>query len=95
MSKLVRSSFTLPPDLLKDLAFCADRVRVSRSALLADVVGGPLADLRALFESLPPNPTPEDVLRFRGKSEDVINRRLENLRDMSSDLFVDGGVDRG
>ena len=95
MAKLVRSSFTLPADLLKNLAFCAARTGVSRSALLANLLGEPLADVRALLESLPPNPAPDDVLRLRGKSEEVVNRRLENLRDLDSDLFADGGVNRG
>lgn len=82
MAKLSRTSFTLPPQLLADLAYISARVGVSRSALLADLSAEPIADLRRLLEAVPPSPTPADVLRLRGESEALVNARLANLRQV-------------
>ena len=82
MAKLSRTSFTLPPQMLKDLAYISDRVGVSRSALLANLSAEPIADLRRLLESIPPSPTPSDVLRLRGESEALVMSRLANLRQV-------------
>lgn len=80
MAKLSRVSFTLPPSLVSDLSFVSERVGVSRSAIVADVLGQPLADLRKLLEAVPPSPTQADVLRLRGESEALIEERLAQLR---------------
>lgn len=85
MAKSVRVSYTLPPEIVSDLAFISERVGVSRSAILADVLGEPLHDLRALLESAPPKPTKGDMLRLRGKSEDIIEQRLSELRSVWDD----------
>lgn len=80
MAKLSRVTFTLPPSLVADLAFVSERVGVSRSAIVSDVLGQPLADLRRLLEAFPPSPSPADVLRLRGDSEALIEARLSELR---------------
>jgi len=80
MAKLARTSFTLPPEMVRDLAYVAGRAGVSRSALLADLAAEPLSDLRKLLEGIPPSPTPAEVLRLRGDSEALIMSRLANLR---------------
>lgn len=80
MAKLSRVTFTFPPSLVDDLAFVSGRVGVSRSALVSDVLGQPLADLRRLLEAVPPSPSPADVLRLRGDSEVLIEARLSELR---------------
>jgi len=82
MAKLSRTSFTLPPEMVRDLAYISARVGVSRSALLADLSAEPIADLRRLLEAIPPSPTPADVLRLRGESEALIMSRLANLRQV-------------
>lgn len=82
MAKLSRTSFTLPPQLLADLAYISARIGVSRSALLSDLSSEPIADLRRLLESVPASPTPADVLRLRGESEALVNARLANLRQV-------------
>lgn len=82
MAKLSRTSFTLPPQMLKDLAYISDRIGVSRSALLANLSAEPIADLRRLLESIPASPTPADVLRLRGESEALVMSRLANLRQV-------------
>lgn len=82
MAKLARTSFTLPPEMVRDLAYISGRIGVSRSALLADLSAEPISDLRKLLESIPPSPTPADVLRLRGDSEALIISRLANLRQV-------------
>ena len=80
MSKMSRVSFTLPPQVVEDLAFISDRLGVSRSSIIGDILGEPLSDLRSLLEQVPAKPTEGDVLRLRGKSEEVITQRLSELR---------------
>lgn len=80
MAKLSRVTFTLPPSLVADLTFVSERVGVSRSAIVSDVLGQPLADLRQLLGAVPPSPTAADVLRLRGDSEALIEARLSELR---------------
>jgi hypothetical protein len=92
MSKFVRTSFTARPELLADLDFLSARMRVSKSAIINDILGGAVAYLRALVESVPANPTREDILRMRGKSEEVIADALRQYRELDQGLFpVEGG----
>ena len=74
--KMVRVSFTLPPDIVEDLKFIARKMSVSRSSCLASLLRGPTEDLRTILDAVPDNPTPEDVLRARGVSNGVILQRL-------------------
>lgn len=80
MSKMPRVSFTLPAQVVKDLAFVSERLVVSRSSIIGDILGEPLSDLRSLLEQLPASPTEGDVLRLRGKSQELITQRLSELR---------------
>ncbi len=86
MSKMPRVSFTLPAQIVNDLAFISERVGVSRSSILADILGEPLADLRSLLEQVPASPSGGDVLRLRGKSEEIISHRLSELRTVLDDV---------
>lgn len=87
--KMVRMSFTLPPPVRADLDYLSDRMGVTKSALVAELLGGPLSDLRSLMEMVPDNPTEADVLRARGKSNELIVKRLQSLRRIEGDLFDD------
>lgn len=87
--KMVRVSFTIPAPIRKDLDYLADRLGVSKSALVSELLGVPLGDLRELMEMVPDNPTAEDVVRARGKSNSLIAHRLRNLRSIEGDLFDD------
>lgn len=91
MAKMSRASFTLPPEMLADLAAIAERVGVSRSALLADLTAEPLRDLRGLLDMVPVSPTPADMLRLRGKSEELVEQRLASLRALDEGLFPASG----
>lgn len=87
--KMVRMSFTVPPSLRADLDYLSHRMGVTKSALVSELLGPPLGDLRSLMEMVPENPTDEDVLRARGKSNELILKRLQSLRSIEGDLFDD------
>lgn len=88
-SKLVRMSFTLPPAIRDDLHYLSSRMGVSKSALVSELLGPPLHDLRQLMELVPENPTEADLLRARGRSNELIAARLRSLRSIEGDLFDD------
>jgi predicted DNA-binding protein len=84
---MVRVSFTIPPQIRENLDYLSGRLGVSKSALVSELLGTPLGDLRELFEAIPENPTEADVLRARGKSNSLIAHRLRSLRATEGDLF--------
>lgn len=86
---MVRMSFTLPPQVRADLDYLADRLGVTKSALVAEMIGVPLRDLVSLVEMVPDNPSADDVLRARGKSNELISKRLQSYRKLEGDLFDD------
>lgn len=86
--RTIRSSFTLPPDVKADLAAVSKLMRVSQSGLLAALLSEPLRDLRDLLEGLPPEMTPEDMVRFRGKSRAVVYDRIRAMESEMDGLLV-------
>lgn len=84
---LRKISVTLPPDLVDDLDYVSRRLGVSRSALIAQVLPDGLGFMRGLLVDIPENPTPEDIVRFRGASADEIRQRIDSLKGMADDLF--------
>lgn len=84
---LSKISITIPPELLTDLDYVAGRLGVSRSALIAEVLPEALGFMRGMLEQVPLNPTPDDVLRFRGESADLVRQKIDSIREMSDDLF--------
>ena len=84
---LSKISVTIPPELLADLDYVAGRLGVSRSALISEVMPEALGVMRSMLEQVPLNPTPEDVLRFRGESAGIVREKIDSLRGMSDDLF--------
>lgn len=87
MSKTRKISVSLPDGLVADLDYISDRMGVSRSAIIAEFMTEALAETRKLFELVPPNPTPADVVRMRGESATVIRQRLASLQGIANDLF--------
>lgn len=84
---LSKISITIPPELLADLDYVSGRLGVSRSALISEVLPQGLQMMRSMLEQVPLNPSPDDVLRFRGESADLVREKIESLRGMSDDLF--------
>lgn len=84
MSKI---SVSLPSQLVEDLDYLAARTGVSRSALIGQLLSEAASEVRKILELVPPNPSPAEMLRMRGQSEEVIRTRLESLKGMTDDLF--------
>lgn len=87
MATTRKISVSLPDQLVDDLDYLSGRMGVSRSAIIAEFMATAVGETRKLFELIPPNPTPTDVLRMRGQSEEAIRARLESLKGMTDDLF--------
>lgn len=90
--KMIRVSMTLPPSLVADLDFVSARVKVPRSALMADLLVQPIHDLRELVESIPPNPSMDDLERARGRTAGLIDARLAEFKALEHDLFSPKGA---
>lgn len=85
---LSKISITIPPELLADLDYVSGRLGVSRSALIAEVLPEALGVMRTMLEQVPLNPAPDDVLRFRGESAELVREKIDSIREMSDDLFA-------
>lgn len=79
MSTVRRVTFSLPIALADDLDYVHRRVGVSKSAFVSHLLGEAVRDLRKLLESLPPDPSVEDLVRFRGASAELTERRVANF----------------
>jgi hypothetical protein len=82
MNSVTRITVSLPSDLAADLSYVHRRVGVSRSAFVAAFLEEGIRDLRALLESLPDSPTPDDVVRLRGDSVDLVNSRMQQFKQL-------------
>lgn len=88
-----RVTVAMDSALLADLDHIADRMRISRSGLIQDLLSEGIGPLKALMDVIPESPTPQDLIRMRGVSEDLIKERLEALRKLQDDLF--SGLQQG
>lgn len=89
MTHMKRASFTLPPEVLQDLAYVASRLGSSKSAIVAEVLGSTLGPLTELLRVVPDEsalPPEETVRRLRGASGALIRERLDHLRDVVESL---------
>lgn len=86
----VRASFTLPPDVVRELDYVSRRLGATKSSVVSEVLAevlGPLSELlRAMPEGASPSGDSDALLRFRGASGDVIRGRLNALRDLMADI---------
>ena len=74
------SSFTVPKPLARNLRHVAKRLGVTQSALVSELLGEPLVDLRKLVDLVPKSGkvTQEQILRLRGASADVVADRVRD-----------------
>lgn len=86
---LQKISITLDPALVDDLDAVSKRLGISRSALIGECLPEALGFMRQLLDTVPVNPTPEDVVRFRGESAGVVRQRVEQLKGIADDLFAE------
>lgn len=87
MAKTRKISVSLADQLVDDLDYISARMGVSRSAIISEFMADALAETRRVFELVPPNPTPADIVRMRGESEEVIRQRLASVQGIANDLF--------
>ena len=85
MSTIKRISISVPVQLADDLNYVHRRIGVSKSALVSTLLAEGIGDVRQLLESLPDEPTPDDLVRFRGESARLAESRVHRLRDMLGD----------
>lgn len=85
-----RCTFTLPRTLALDISHLAKSLRVSQSALLANLLTEPIAQLRTLADVLPRAPAskvgPDVVRRLRGDSAVLVNRAISDAVELAESL---------
>lgn len=94
MSNLRKITISVPPDLVAHLDYLSDRLGVSRSALISQLLDEPVGDMVELIRAIPEDPAPEDSLRFRGASAALVRQRLEAAKRLADDLFSGEAPDR-
>lgn len=82
-------SISVPDSMVSDLNYVSHRMGISKSALVSNLSADPIHDMREILESLPENPTPDEILRSRGASVDMVKKRISNLNQLveGDDLF--------
>jgi len=89
MANMKRVSFTLPPEVVDNLNFISQRLGVSKSSVVGDLLGKGLTPLAELLRVLPADSdsSPDDVVRrLRGASGEQIRGQLDHLRDIFDNL---------
>lgn len=71
-----RRTFSLNPALDEALTYLHRRLGVSKSAVVNELLTGPALDLQGLMSEVPEKPTPEDVVRLRGRSVELVKERM-------------------
>jgi hypothetical protein len=71
-----RVSFSLPRDVVADVSYCAERLGVTRSALVAEMLAASCQPLGELLRETPSHPSPADVKRLRGASLELVKTRV-------------------
>lgn len=89
----VRASFTLPPEVVRELDYVSRRLGATKSSIVSEVLSEALGPLSELLRAVPEGSTVSDadgsLMRFRGVSGDIIRDRLNSLRDLLSDIDPD------
>ncbi len=93
-SNVYRCSFTLPKDLAVTLNRVAKRLRMSQSALVALLLGEPIADIDKLLAMIPPDIAPDGAARrMRGASADLLRERVAEMMDRARQSGLDLAVE--
>jgi hypothetical protein len=81
-----RISLYISEDLNSNLNLLSRRMGISKSILVTKLLSVPVDDLVSMFSSIPEKPTGADVLRFKGKSMDIVNQRVDELREILKEV---------
>lgn len=88
MSEIRRCTMSLPSDLVDKLDKLSAVAGISRSALVAGLLGESVDVLDAMIR-VSVDPSPEGLRRFRGESVNIVNDKVASLRTLlSGDLFL-------
>lgn len=82
-------TISVPEEFVLHLDYLAKRLSVSRSSVLAQLAGEPIAELYGLISAVPDNPTEADIIRAKGESVKLIETRINQARSLGDDLFSD------
>ena len=78
-AKLARATFVLDRETRDELAFISDRLGVSQSELVRDVLAEPVAMMAKWVRAVPDAPTADDAMRLQDAAQgdlvDFIERR--------------------
>lgn len=87
MASSTRITLSIPTATAEAMASIARRLHISRSALIAELLAEPIAELEKLVDLIPHGPTSEgDVKRFRGASIELIGKLVAEAQEAVSDL---------
>lgn len=86
-------TISLPPDLVADLDYLGGRLGISRSAIIAELLGETAPLLARLLRSVPvqENATPAVIRRAKGASLELIEELMGSLKREYSDLVASFG----
>jgi len=93
--KTTRMSFTVPMEVRRDLDYLSQRMGVSRSALLVQLIQQPVSDLRQLVRDVPKTPSKGDMKRLRGRSEEIIEKRFSDVAEIKVEKPDNKGAKNG
>ena len=89
-TKTKRITITLPEELVHNVTYISTRMRISRSAFLAQMLEEPMTDLYNLIKSVPEDLSKDDeetIKRAKGDSKAIVEARLDQLQRAVNDLF--------
>lgn len=91
MSKIQRCTMSLPSDLVAKLDKLSALSRVSRSALVSELLRESVEVLDAMIQ-VNADPSPAGLRRFRGESVSIVRDKVSQLqRLLNDDLFSGAG----
>lgn len=96
--KMERMSFTVPPEFKEDLSYVADRLGISRSAVVHQILGGALREVCTVLEDIPAFESPfpassETAKRFKNGSIAYINEASATINRMFDSVETGGSND--
>lgn len=86
-ARKVKVSLALDPEVVSSLDYLTKRLAVSRSAMVSELLLEALPAMVELFRLIPESPTAQDLVRFRGESASVVQRRMSLLKQAQPDMF--------
>lgn len=89
MTAVKRMTFSLSPNTAMNLDAISGRLGISRSGLVEQLLSGACDDLVQVLDLMPtPSDgfTREEAIRLRGRSADLLQRRLDDLQGQVNDL---------